>query len=58
MKETTKGSANFGKVYKGGNQQYESLRRFIREDVFIPSEDTSNTGKAIERIESFTKTLK
>ena len=58
MLETTKGSKNFGKTYKGGGHQYETLQRFIRDDVYIPSIDASNIGKSIERIEDFVKTLK
>ncbi len=58
MLETSKGSRDFGKVYKGGGHQYESLQRFVRDDVFIPSLDASDKGKKIERIEDFIKTLK
>lgn len=47
-----------GKTYKGGGHQYESLQRVIRDDVFIPSEDVSNTGKIIEQIEKFETKLK
>ncbi|GEM_PF-2538539 len=47
-----------GKTYKGGGHQYESLQKFIRDDVFIPSEDASKTGKTMERIEDYIKTLK
>lgn len=57
MEETTKGSTNFGRIYKGGNQQYESLRRFTRDDVFIPSKDASNIGRILEQIESFEKII-
>ncbi|OJX32934.1 MAG: hypothetical protein BGO86_13190 [Chryseobacterium sp. 36-9] len=58
MLETSKGSRDFGKVYKGGGHQYESLQRFVRDNVYIPSLDASNKGKKIERIEDFIKTLK
>jgi hypothetical protein len=58
MLETSKGSRDFGKVYKGGGHQYESLQRFVRKDVYISKEDVSNSGKTIELIEKFEKTLK
>lgn len=58
MLETSKGSKNFGKTYKGGGHQYETLQRFVRGDVYIPTKDASNTGKIIEQIEKFETKLK
>lgn len=58
MLETSKGSKNFGKTYKGGGHQYETLQKFVRDDVYIPKEDASNIGKTMELIEDFVKTLK
>jgi len=58
MKETTEWSKNFGKTYKGGNYQFETLKRFTKEDVFIPSRDGSSLGRIIEQIENFEQILK
>ncbi len=59
MLETTKGSKNFGKTYKGGNQQYETLTRFTDKDVYIQGvPNMSIDGKSIERIIDFEKFLK
>lgn len=59
MLETSQGSKDFGKIYKGGGHQYESLQRFTEKDVFIRGRpEITIEGKIIEHLKDFEQILK